>query len=97
MEINDLGSADRLHRKRQHDAARAAATRPSDTGAGAADEAQVSGLDQAAVTRLVDRLKGMDPVQAHRVEALRKQITEGSYSADPDALAEAFITRDDGR
>lgn len=98
MEINDLGSADRLQRKRQSDAARAAAQPTTiSNSASSADEAQVRGLDQQSITRLVDHLKTMNPVQAHRVEELRKQISDGAYSADPDALAEAFIAREDGR
>lgn len=53
------------------------------------DRAEVAGeLDPAAVQRYVQILKGMNPVDLHRVEDLRQRIADGSYTAEADDLAE---------
>jgi anti-sigma28 factor (negative regulator of flagellin synthesis) len=56
------------------------------------------GVDQAAVTtdpakiaRYVDVLKTMNPANLHRVEDLRARIADGSYSAEPEELADLII------
>ena len=95
MTIGDLVPADRTPRKLKLDAARAAAAAGAADGARRGDATQVSGVDDAAIGRLVQTLKTMDPSSAHRIADLRRQIAEGSYTAEPDALAEAFIGRDD--
>ena len=96
MTIGDLVPADRALRRKTADAARAASAPPAGTGTGpATDATALSKADQVTIQSMVQALKGLDPSQAHRIEALRKQIADGTYTAEPDALAEAFISRDD--
>ncbi len=54
-------------------------------------------FDPAAVSRFVAILKNMNPVDLHRVEELRARISDGSYSADPEDLADLLSGADEPR
>ncbi|TVR42882.1 MAG: flagellar biosynthesis anti-sigma factor FlgM [Planctomycetota bacterium] len=55
-------------------------------------------LDPAALQKFVDVLKNMEPQDLHRVEDLRRQIADGSYGADADAMIDDLMSfLDDGR
>lgn len=61
-------------------------------GAQSGDQADLaSGLDAGTVERYVSVLKTMNPLNLHRVEDLRQRIADGSYSTDPDELADLLL------
>jgi anti-sigma28 factor (negative regulator of flagellin synthesis) len=93
MEIpRDLRPADSSLRRRATDAvsrvADQATSAAADTSAGK-DAAHFG--DAAAISRFVDVLKTMNPASLHRVEDLRTRIANGSYSADPEELANLIV------
>jgi flagellar biosynthesis anti-sigma factor FlgM len=92
MEIpREFRPTDPPARKRQAEAP-ARPPRAEPGPAPAADRAEVSAeIDPQSVQRLVQILKSMNPVDLHRVEDLRARIANGSYSADPDELAELLL------
>jgi len=92
----DLRPADAPVRKRATDAA---AVRTPAGGiasqAGSSNQAsagdQVSFGDAGAIDRYVAVLKTMNPVSLHKVEDLRARIANGSYTADPQELADLIL------
>lgn len=94
MEIpRDFRPADPAVRKRPGDAAARSGTQvPAAAGTGGADRVDFG--DAATISRYVNVLKTMDPVSLHKVEDLRARIADGSYTADPEELADLLI---DGR
>jgi len=96
MDISrDLRPADVPVRKRASEAAAVrtanvdAATRMPASQQVAAD--QVSFGDAGAIERYVAVLKTMNPVNLHKVEDLRARIANGSYTADPEELANLIL------
>lgn len=47
--------------------------------------------DAGAIERYVSVLKTMDPANLHKVEDLRARIADGSYTADPEELADLLL------
>jgi anti-sigma28 factor (negative regulator of flagellin synthesis) len=94
MEIpRDFRPADPPVRKRPGEAAtRAGSQAPTTPGTTGADRADFG--DAATIGRYVNVLKTMDPVSLHKVEDLRARIADGSYTADPEELADLLL---DGR
>lgn len=101
MEIpRDLRPADPVVRKRAADQA----TNGGKTGGGkrAAGSDSTPTADQAnfgdaeAIGRYVAVLKTMNPANLHKVEDLRARIADGSYTADPEELADLLLGRDPG-
>ena len=102
MDISrDLRPADASVRKRATDAAAVRTSTGSSRASGSAGQAgavnQNSGLDQVsfgdvgAIDRYVAVLKTMNPVNLHKVEDLRARIADGSYTADPEELANLLL------
>ncbi len=48
------------------------------------------GFSPESVQRFVDILRNMNPEDVHRVADLKKRIAEGTYTATPQDLADAF-------
>lgn len=87
----DLRPADAPVRKRAAEAAaRAAGTPTAAAGVKSATD-QVSFGDAGAIERYVAVLKTMDPTNLHKVEDLRARIADGSYTADPQELADMLL------
>ena len=89
MEIHGDRPLDPAARRRQLDAARgqngpAAAGKP---------DATFTASDSAAVGRLVDILKNMNPSDVQRIDELKARIADGSYRADPEELADLLLGR----
>jgi flagellar biosynthesis anti-sigma factor FlgM len=59
--------------------------------AGVSDTLTKSGFDHANVSQFVAILKDMNPLDLHKVEDLRQRIADGSYSTDPDELADLLL------
>ena len=90
MEIpRDLRPADPSPRKRVGDGAGKTADKAPTTHTGPADHANFG--DIATISRYVDVLKTMNPANLHKVEDLRARIADGSYSADPEELADLIL------
>lgn len=98
MEIpRDLRPADPAVRRRPAENAGVTRSRVP-TPAPAASTPASASVDQAAVTtdpstiaRYVDVLKNMNPTHLHRVEELRARIADGSYTAEPEELADLIL------
>jgi anti-sigma28 factor (negative regulator of flagellin synthesis) len=89
MEIpRDLRPADPVARRRVPGAADRPA-KPDAAPAPPADRAALAGGTE--VQRFVQVLKTADPARLHRVEELRQRISEGSYSAEPEELADLIL------
>lgn len=91
-------------RRRQSEAAgKPGAAAPVGAGAPAAtvkaaDQASVKlPFDEASVGRFVSILKDMNPLDLHKVEDLRQRIADGSYSTDPDELADLLLGGEQAR
>jgi len=91
MEIHGERPLDPAARRRQLDAARgqnglasAGTSKPDATYAGG---------DSAAVSRLVDIVKNMNPADLQRIDQLKSRIADGSYRADPEELADLLLGR----
>lgn len=91
----DLRPADAPVRKRATDAAAvrtpAGGTLASGPASSASGSDQVSFGDAGAIDRYVAVLKTMNPVSLHKVEDLRARIADGSYTADPQELADLIL------
>lgn len=96
MEIpRDLRPADPVVRKRAADQATNGGKRSASAdSAPAADQASFG--DAEAIGRYVAVLKTMNPANLHKVEDLRARIADGSYTADPEELADLLLGRDPG-
>ena len=102
----ELRPADPAVRRRPADNAGVARSRvPTPAPGSNQAPASTPGGDHAAVTtdpstiaRYVDVLKGMNPTHLHRVEELRARIADGSYTAEPEELADLILGErpDDG-
>ncbi len=88
MEIHGAFPPDPAARRRQIDAARGQSGPASDAGK---PDATFSGSDSAAVARLVDVLKNMNPADVQRIDELKERIADGSYRADPGELADLLL------
>ena len=88
-----------LERKREVEGKDPAATKPgSSNGTTSASKGLLVDVDPSRLQHFVSHLRNMDPSDIHRVEELRQQIADGSYSAEPDDLVDALIQAlDDGR
>jgi len=89
----DLPRLDGVRRRSADAAGTTSRPRPAgdgDTAAAAGDSVELSS-DQAA--SYVAELMRHDPVDLHRVDDLRRRISEGSYQADPESLADALLER----
>ena len=91
MEIHGDRPLDPAARRRQLDAARGS-NGPAAGGAGKAD-ASYAATDSAAVSRLVDIIKNMNPADVQRIEDLKERIADGRYRADPEELADLLLGR----
>lgn len=91
MEIHGDRPLDPAARRRQLDAARGS-NGPIAAGSAKAD-ATYTGSDTAAVSRLVDILKNMNPADLQRIDELKARIADGSYRADPEELADLLLGR----
>jgi flagellar biosynthesis anti-sigma factor FlgM len=87
MEIHGDRPLDPAARRRQLDAARGQ-NGPATVGK---PDASFTAGDSAAVTRLVDILKNMNPVDVQRIDELKSRIADGSYRADPEELADLLL------
>ena len=91
----DLRPADAPVRKRATDAAAVRTPAGGTLASGSANHAsgsdQVSFGDVGAIDRYVAVLKTMNPVSLHKVEDLRARIADGSYTADPQELADLIL------
>jgi flagellar biosynthesis anti-sigma factor FlgM len=56
-----------------------------------ASDLAVTRPDQAAMRRLVDQLKRMQPADVQKIDDLRARIAAGTYTATPEELAEAIL------
>jgi len=78
----------------------AGALRPSATTAAAPPVAAVSpvkpGADLSALAAEIKALATSPPVDAARIAALRSAIAAGSYTPDPQAIADKMLTLDRG-
>lgn len=75
-----------------------AAPATASSSAPGADQASLkTSFDQASVGRFVAILKDMNPLDLHKVEDLRQRIADGSYSTDPDELADLLLGGDPAR
>jgi anti-sigma28 factor (negative regulator of flagellin synthesis) len=91
--IGDNRPLDQAKRRDAQAAARRDSAKSSDA-AGTAKPgvaADLGGMDEAAVGRLVEQLKKMEPADVQRIEDLRARIAAGTYTATPDELAEAIL------
>jgi flagellar biosynthesis anti-sigma factor FlgM len=87
MEIQgDFRPLDPATRKRQSEAAKAAGgdQRPASK---AGDAVRLDDASPQQIERFVQILKSMNPADLHRIEELRKRISDGSYTADAESLA----------
>jgi anti-sigma28 factor (negative regulator of flagellin synthesis) len=91
----DLRPTDDLVRKRVQDAT---VSRTSISAKAPANQAnagfaadQASFGDAGTIERYVSVLKTMNPVSLHKVEDLRVRIANGTYSADPEELADLIL------
>jgi flagellar biosynthesis anti-sigma factor FlgM len=96
MEIHGDRPLDPVSKRRQLDAARGQ-REVSDTAGAARPDATFSAGDTAAVGRLVDILRSMNPADVQRIDKLKEQIADGSYRADPEELADLLLGRGTGR
>ena len=105
MDISrDLRPAEPAVRRRPADNAGVARTRvptppplPQTPASPGVDQAAVT-TDPSTIARYVDVLKTMNPTHLHRVEELRALIADGSYTAEPEELADLILGErpDDG-
>jgi flagellar biosynthesis anti-sigma factor FlgM len=93
MEIQGDRPLDPAARRRQAEAARAAAS--SDSGAQRAEQpgATFTASDSASVARLVEIVTQMNTSDLQRVDELRERIADGRYRADPQELADLLLGR----
>ncbi len=91
MEIHGDRPLDPAARRRQLDAAKGQ-NGPASVG-GNRPDATYSGADSAAVSRLVDIIKQMNPADVQRIEELKARIADGSYRAEPEELADLLLGR----
>lgn len=92
-----------VRRRQSEAAAKPGAAAAVGTGAPTAaskpvDQATVkTPFDEASVGRFVAILKDMNPLDLHKVEDLRQRIADGSYSTDPDELADLLLGGEQAR
>ena len=96
MDISrDLRPADAPVRKRATEAAAVRTPAGGTSASASANHAslsdQVSFGDVGAIDRYVAVLKTMNPANLHKVEDLRARIADGSYTADPEELADLIL------
>ena len=87
----DLKPVDPAVRKRTTEVAERAPAKPATANAQAPRIDQASFGDAEAIQRYVAVLKTMNPASLHRVEELRARIADGSYTADPEELADMIL------
>jgi anti-sigma28 factor (negative regulator of flagellin synthesis) len=87
----DLKPVDPAVRKRTTEAGERIPTKPPVPGGQAPRMDQASFGDAEAIQRYVSVLKTMNPASLHRVEELRARIADGSYTADPEELADMIL------
>jgi anti-sigma28 factor (negative regulator of flagellin synthesis) len=91
----DLRPSDAPVRKRVQDATvgrtPVSAKAPANEGNGGFAADQASFGDAGTIERYVSVLKTMNPVSLHKVEDLRARIANGTYSADPEELADLIL------
>ena len=98
MEIpSELRPVDTPVRKRLTEAQRTpAGGTPAPAKSGSAASAsettdRASFSDAASISRYVQVLKTANPTQLHKVEELRARISDGTYSAEPEELADLIL------
>ncbi len=89
MEIHGDRPLDPAARRRQLDAARG----QHGLAASGKPDASFVATDSAAVGRLVDIIKNMNPADVQRIDELKARIADGSYRADPEELADLLLGR----
>ncbi len=90
---HELRPVDTLVRKRMAEAQRTPAGGTAVGGRPASAEStdRASFSDAATIGRYVQVLKTANPTQLHKVEELRARISDGSYSAEPEELADLIL------
>ena len=87
----DFKPVDPAVRKRTTEAGDRAPAKAAGANAQAPRVDQASFGDAEAIQRYVSVLKTMNPASLHRVEELRARIADGSYTADPEKLADMIL------
>lgn len=82
----DLPQMEQLQRRRAQQQRQVDAQAQESAG----DQAKVK-LDTDTAQQYVDKLRSYDPSNLHRVDELKAQIADGSYTADPAELADRLL------
>ena len=91
--IDPLGDRRRLERNGKAPAASESSAASSTNKSNNAEDQHVGAQDvnSADIQHYVDVLKNMDPTDLHRVDELRQNIEDGSYTSELDDLIDPLL------